>query len=92
MPVSRVSYRYPGPREFVHIKILVSPVRFSHYNVRLLMVYHLYAKFACRAICRTNTSYGVKQSEAAIMQIGTGLPRPALRTLEAPEVAMQGKR
>ena len=37
-------------------------------------------------------SYGVKQSEEANMQISTGLPRPALRTLEAPEVAMQGKR
>ena len=33
-------------------------------------------------------SYGVKQSEEANMQISTGLPRPALRTLEAPEVAM----
>ena len=32
-------------------------------------------------------SYGVKQSEGANMQISTGLPRPALRTLEAPEVA-----
>ena len=37
-------------------------------------------------------NYGVKQSEEANMQISTGLPRPALRTLEAPEVAMQGKR
>ena len=37
-------------------------------------------------------SYGVKQSEEANMQISTGLPRPALRTLEAPEVAMQSKR
>ena len=37
-------------------------------------------------------SYGVKQSEEANMQISTGLPRPALRTLEAPEIAMQGKR
>ena len=37
-------------------------------------------------------SYGVKQSEEANMQISIGLPRPALRTLEAPEVAMQGKR
>ena len=35
-------------------------------------------------------SYGVKQSEEA-MQINTGLPRPALRTLKAPEVAMQGE-
>ena len=34
-------------------------------------------------------SYGVKQSEGANMQISTGLPRPALRTLEAPEVATQ---
>ena len=37
-------------------------------------------------------SYGVKQSEEANMQISTGLPRPALRTLEAPEVATQGER
>ena len=37
-------------------------------------------------------NYGVKQSEEANMQISTGLPRPALRTLEAPEVAMQGER
>ena len=28
MPVSRVSCRYPGPRESVHIKLLVSPVSF----------------------------------------------------------------
>ena len=34
-------------------------------------------------------SYGVKQSEGANMQISNGLPRPALRTLEAPEVATQ---
>ena len=33
MPVSRVSYWYPGPRESVHIKLLVSPVSFSHNNV-----------------------------------------------------------
>ena len=39
MPVSRVSCRYPGPRESVHIKLLVSPVSFSHNNIRLLMVY-----------------------------------------------------
>ena len=37
-------------------------------------------------------SYGVEQSEEANMQISTGLPRSALRTLEAPEVATQGKR
>ena len=37
-------------------------------------------------------SYGVKRSEGANMQISTGLPRPGLRTLEAPEVAMQGER
>ena len=37
-------------------------------------------------------SYGVKQSEGANMQIRTGLPRPALRTLEASEVATQGER
>ena len=36
--------------------------------------------------------YGVKQSEEANMQIRTGLPRPALHTLEALEVAMQDKR
>ena len=36
-------------------------------------------------------SYGVKQSEEANMQISTGLPRPALRTLEVPEVATQGE-
>ena len=36
-------------------------------------------------------SYGVKQSEEANMQISTGLPRPALRTLEAPEVATQSE-
>ena len=28
MPASRVSCRYPGPRESVHIKLLVSPVSF----------------------------------------------------------------
>ena len=39
VPVSRGSCRYPGPRESVHIKLLVSPVSFSHNNVRLLMVY-----------------------------------------------------
>ena len=52
MPVSRVSCRYPGPRESVHIKLLVSPVSFSHNNVRLLMVYSPYGKFAYRATCR----------------------------------------
>ena len=26
--------RYPGPRESVHIMLLVSPVSFSHNNVR----------------------------------------------------------
>ena len=36
-------------------------------------------------------SYGVKQSEEANMQISTGLPRPALRTMEAPEVATQSE-
>ena len=49
MPVSRVSCRYPGLRESVHIKLLVSPVSFSHNNVRLLMVYSPYGKFAYRA-------------------------------------------
>ena len=52
MPVSRVSCRYPGPRESVHIKLLVSPVSFSHNKVRLLMVYSPYGKFAYRATCR----------------------------------------
>ena len=54
MPVSRVSCRYPGLRESVQIKLLVSPVSFSHNNVhvRLLMVYRPYAKFAYRATCR----------------------------------------
>ena len=45
--------------------------------------------------CKKNVafeSYCVEQSEEANMQISTGLPRLALRTLEAPEVAMQGKR
>ena len=36
-------------------------------------------------------SYGVKQSEEANMRISTGLPRPALRTLESPEVATHGE-
>ena len=49
---SRVLCRYPGPRESVHIKLLVSPVSFSHNNVRLLMVYSPYGKFAYRATCR----------------------------------------
>ena len=48
------------------------------------------AFFCCKNV--VFQSYGVKQSEEANMQISTGLPRPALRTLEAPEVAMQGKR
>ena len=47
MPVSRV----PGPRESVHIKLLVSTVSFSHNNVCLLMVYSPYGKFAYRATC-----------------------------------------
>ena len=49
---SRVSCRYPGPRESVHIKLLASPVSFSHNNVRLVMVYRPYAKFAYRATWR----------------------------------------
>ena len=36
-------------------------------------------------------SYGVKQSEGANMQISTGLPRSALRTLETSELATQGE-
>ena len=46
VPVSRVSCRYPGPRESVHIQLLVSPVSFSHNNVRLLMVYSPYGMHA----------------------------------------------
>ena len=49
---SMVLCRYPGPRESVHIKLLVSSVSFSHNNVRLLMVYHPHEKFAYRPICR----------------------------------------
>ena len=49
---SRVLYRYPGLCESVHIKLVVSPVSFSHNNVRLLMVYRPYTKFAYRATCR----------------------------------------
>ena len=51
---------------------------------------YFYNSFFCKNVAFE--SYGVKQSEEANMQISTGLPRPALRTLEAPEVAMQGKR
>ena len=47
-----VSCRHPGPRESVHVKLLVSPVSFSHNNVRLLMVNRPYAKFAYRATYR----------------------------------------
>ena len=50
--------------------------------------------FENSGFCKKNAafgSYGVKQSEGANMQISTGLPRPALHTLEAPEVAMQGE-
>ena len=50
--VSQVSCRYPGPCESVHIKLLVSPVSFSHNNVRLLMVYSPKGKFSYRATCR----------------------------------------
>ena len=54
--------------------------------------YWLY--FLNRIFCKNAAfeSYGVKQSEGANMQISTGLSRAALRTLEAPEVAMQGER
>ena len=38
MPVSPVSCRYPGPRESVHIKLLVSPVSFSHNNVWFIVL------------------------------------------------------
>ena len=38
MPVSRVPCRYPGPRESVHIKLLVSPVSFSHNNYSWFIV------------------------------------------------------
>ena len=50
--IARLSCRYPGLRESVHIRLLVSPVSFSHNNVRLLMVYSPYGKFAYRATCR----------------------------------------
>ena len=40
---------------------------------------------------RSKDNYVVKQSEGANMQISTGLPRPALRTLEAPEIVTQGE-
>ena len=43
MPVPRLSCRYPGQRKSVHIKLFVSPVSFSHNNVRLLMVYRPFA-------------------------------------------------
>ena len=36
MPVLRVSCQYPGPRESVHIKLLVSLVSFSHNHIRLI--------------------------------------------------------
>ena len=40
--------------------------------------------FKNRVFCKNVAveSYGVKQSEEANLQISTGLPRPALRTLE----------
>ena len=38
---------------------------------------------------RSKVMAGNKVKELANMQISTGLPRPALRTLEAPEVATQ---
>ena len=34
---------------------------------------------------------GVKQNEGANMQISTGLSRPALRTLEAPEASVDSR-
>ena len=49
---SRVLCWYPGSHESVHIKLLGFSVRFSHSNVRLLMVYRPYTKFAYRATCR----------------------------------------
>ena len=48
---SRVLCRYPSLREFVHIKLLVSSVSFSHNNVCLLMVYRPCAKFAYSETC-----------------------------------------
>ena len=39
-------------------KLLVSPVSFSHNNVRLLMVYSPYGKFAYRATCRLQNLTG----------------------------------
>ena len=46
--------RYPGPGESVHIKLLVSPVSFSHNNVRLLMVYGPYELTARLAVSEIN--------------------------------------
>ena len=67
MPVSRVSCRYPGPRESVHIKLLVSPVSFSHNNVRLLMVYSPYGKFAYRATVRLAADQSGRTTPCATM-------------------------
>ena len=53
-----------------------------------LLVIIIYKRFCKNAVFE---SYGVKQSEEANMQISTGLPRPALRTLAAPEVATQSE-
>ena len=55
-------------------------------TLALFLKWHFFCKNAAFE------SYGVKQSEEANMQISTGLPRPALPTLEAPEVVTQGER
>ena len=52
VPISRVSCRYPCPREFVHIKLHVCSVSFSHNYVSILMVYRPHAKFAYSVTCR----------------------------------------
>ena len=50
-------------------------------------------KYECGDFAETTAfeRYGVKTSEKANMQISTGLPRPPLRTLEAPEIVTQGE-
>ena len=60
--IANIARRYPGPCESVHIKLLVSPVSFSHNNVRLVMAYRPYAKFAYRVTCRFR-DYACKESD-----------------------------
>ena len=45
MPVSRVSCRYPGPRESVHIKLLVSPVSFSIDIIAYMPGHSIYTEY-----------------------------------------------